>query len=213
MKKDSQADIVYQYIKNLIVTRAIYPGTRIIENDIVQETGVSRTPVRSALMQLAYDGMIEFENNRGARVVKPSVQDFLQVYEVRSLLEVEAFQIALINRDDESIKKLRDSIEKQRAMEDQFNMVEYVSLNTEFHQIIVNQTKNDYLIKYLKELYNKVATYLLFWDTSATNKKSLIIHRKIFEAYRDQDLQKGIEAIREDIDLAIESVKSTQELK
>lgn len=164
-------------------------------------------------MQLAYEGLIEFESNRGARVAKPSVHDFLKVYEVRTILEVEAFRIALEQRDDESIKQLRESIEKQRAMKDRFNMVEYVSLNTAFHQLIADQTKNDYLIKYLRELYNKVATYLLFWDTSATNAKSLIIHRKIFEAYRDQDLKKGIEAIREDINLAVESVKDTQELK
>ena len=55
MKQGNPADIVYDYIKNQIVTKAIYPGTRIVEEDLVRETGVSRTPVRSALMRLAYD--------------------------------------------------------------------------------------------------------------------------------------------------------------
>ena len=53
MKQGNPADIVYDYIKNQIVTKAIYPGTRIVEEDLVRETGVSRTPVRSALMRLA----------------------------------------------------------------------------------------------------------------------------------------------------------------
>ena len=45
MKQGNPADIVYDYIKNQIVTKAIYPGTRIVEEDLVRETGVSRTPV------------------------------------------------------------------------------------------------------------------------------------------------------------------------
>ena len=51
MKQGNPADIVYDYIKNQIVTKAIYPGTRIVEEELVRETGVSRTPVRSALMR------------------------------------------------------------------------------------------------------------------------------------------------------------------
>ena len=65
MKQGNPADIVYDYIKNQIVTKAIYPGTRIMEEDLVRETGVSRTPVRSALMRLAYDGLIQQQPNRG----------------------------------------------------------------------------------------------------------------------------------------------------
>ena len=64
MKQGNPADIVYDYIKNQIVTKAIYPGTRIVEEDLVRETGVSRTPVRSALMRLAYDGLIQQQPNR-----------------------------------------------------------------------------------------------------------------------------------------------------
>ena len=75
MKQGNPADIVYDYIKNQIVTKAIYPGTRIVEEDLVRETGVSRTPVRSALMRLAYDGLIQQQPNRGAVVAKPSATD------------------------------------------------------------------------------------------------------------------------------------------
>ena len=71
MKQGNPADIVCDYIKNQIVTKAIYPGTRIVEEELVRETGVSRTPVRSALMRLAYDGLIQQQPNRGAVVAKP----------------------------------------------------------------------------------------------------------------------------------------------
>ena len=100
MKQGNPADIVYDYIKNQIVTKAIYPGTRIVEEDLVRETGVSRTPVRSALMRLAYDGLIQQQPNRGAVVAKPSATDLRQVYEARAVLEVGAFRAAVHRRSD-----------------------------------------------------------------------------------------------------------------
>ena len=88
MKQGNPADIVYDYIKNQIVTKAIYPGTRIVEEDLVRETGVSRTPVRSALMRLAYDGLIHAAAQPGRRGGKALRTDLRQVYEARAVLEV-----------------------------------------------------------------------------------------------------------------------------
>ena len=177
MKQGNPADIVYDYIKNQIVTKAIYPGTRIVEEDLVRETGVSRTPVRSALMRLAYDGLIQQQPNRGAVVAKPSATDLRQVYEARAVLEVGAFRAAVHRRSDESV-----------------------------------EAQNAYYEKYRNELQNKVATYLLFWDSCTTNSLSLDLHLRIFEAFRDRDEQKGVLALMEDLQLAEECVRESQQL-
>ena len=160
MKQGNPADIVYDYIKNQIVTKAIYPGTRIVEEDLVRETGVSRTPVRSALMRLAYDGLIQQQPNRGAVVAKPSATDLRQVYEARAVLEVGAFRAAVHRRSDESVLQMEQSLQKQQDLTNLFNMTEYVRLNREFHWIITMEAQNAYYEKYLNELQNKVATYL-----------------------------------------------------
>lgn len=172
MKQGNPADIVYDYIKNQIVTKAIYPGTRIVEEDLVRETGVSRTPVRSALMRLAYDGLIQQQPNRGAVVAKPSATDLRQVYEARAVLEVGAFRAAVHRRSDESVLQMEQNLQKQQDLTNLFNMTEYVRLNREFHWIITMEAQNAYYEKYLNELQNKVATYLLFWDSSTTNSLS-----------------------------------------
>ena len=91
-------------------------------------------------------------------------------------------------------------------------MTEYVQLNREFHWIITMEAQNAYYEKYLNELQNKVATYLLFWDTSTTNSLSLDLHRRIFEAFRDRDEQKGVLALMEDLQLAEECVRESQQL-
>lgn len=212
MKQGNPADIVYDYIKNQIVTKTIYPGTRIVEEDLVRETGVSRTPVRSALMRLAYDGLIQQQPNRGAVVAKPSATDLRQVYEARAVLEVGAFRAAVHRRSDESVLQMEQSLQKQQDLTNLFNMTEYVRLNREFHWIITMEAQNAYYEKYLNELQNKVATYLLFWDSSTTNSLSLDLHLRIFEAFRDRDEQKGVLALMEDLQLAEECVRESQQL-
>lgn len=212
MKQGNPADIVYDYIKNQIVTKAIYPGTHIVEEDLVRETGVSRTPVRSALMRLAYDGLIQQQPNRGAVVAKPSATDLRQVYEARAVLEVGAFRAAVHRRSDESVLQMEQNLQKQQDLTNLFSMTEYVRLNREFHWIITMEAQNAYYEKYLNELQNKVATYLLFWDSSTTNSLSLDLHLRIFEAFRDRDEQKGVLALMEDLQLAEECVRESQQL-
>ena len=212
MKQGNPADIVYDYIKNQIVTKAIYPGTHIVEEDLVRETGVSRTPVRSALMRLAYDGLIQQQPNRGAVVAKPSATDLRQVDEARAVLEVGACRAAVHRRSDESVLQMEQNLQKQQDLTNLFNMTEYVRLNREFHWIITMEAQNAYYEKYLNELQNKVATYLLFWDSSTTNSLSLDLHLRIFEAFRDRDEQKGVLALMEDLQLAEECVRESQQL-
>ena len=71
MKQGNPADIVYEYVKNQIVTRSLYPGNRIVEEDLARETGVSRTPIRSALVRLAYEGLVVQQPNKGSFVRDP----------------------------------------------------------------------------------------------------------------------------------------------
>lgn len=212
MKQGNPADIVYEYVKNQIVTKSLYPGNRIVEEDLARETGVSRTPIRSALVRLAYEGLVVQQPNKGSFVAKPSATDLRQVYETRAVLEVGAFRAALKRRSDESVLLMEKNMEKQRQLGNIFNMSDYVGLNREFHWIITMEAQNAYYEKYLNELYNKVATYLLFWDSSTTNRLSLETHELIYQAFRNRDEETGVKALLEDIQLAEDSVREFQQL-
>lgn len=211
MKQGNPADIVYEYVKNQIVTKSLYPGNRIIEEDLARETGVSRTPIRSALVRLAYEGLVVQRPNKGSFVAKPSFTDLRQVYEIRAVLEVGAFRAAIQRRSDESVLLMEQNMEKQRHLGSIFNMSDYVGLNREFHWIITMEAQNAYYEKYLNELYNKVGTYLLFWDSSTTNTLSLETHELIYEAFRSRDEKKGVKALLEDIQLAEDSVRESHQ--
>lgn len=87
MNKVTPADKVYNYIKEQIVTRRLYPGNRIIEEEVAEAVGVSRTPIRAALSRLANVGLVQQIPNRGSYVSKPTEEDFRSVFEARKLLE------------------------------------------------------------------------------------------------------------------------------
>ena len=212
MNKITPADKVYNYIKEQIVTRRLYPGTRIIEEDVVEAVGVSRTPIRTALSRLAHDGLIEQIPNRGSYVTKPTEEDFRSVFEARKLGEPAAFRKALRAPTEGTVELLKENLAKQEALEKRFDLNEYVSLNRTFHLLLTRDAGNPYYEKYLDELYNRISTYLLFWDTSADNSRSLRSHKRMFEAFCEQDEEKGVEALLEDIGLGESDIEKSRGL-
>ena len=211
-EKVTPADKVYEYIKEQIVTRRLYPGNRIIEEDVAQILGVSRTPIRTALSRLAHDGLVEQIPNRGSYVTKPTEEDFRSVFEARKLLETEAFRKALHAHTEGTVELLKENLKRQEALEKRFDLNEYVYLNRTFHLLLTRDAGNPYYEKYLEELYNRISTYLLFWDTSADNSRSLHSHRSMFEAFCAGDEEAGVRALLEDIDLGEGDIKKSRGL-
>ena len=68
MKTVSPTSVAYEYIRNKIITKTVFPGNRIIEEEIVHELGVSRTSIRTAMQRLQYEGFLEIVPNKGAHI-------------------------------------------------------------------------------------------------------------------------------------------------
>lgn len=206
MRRSSAADLIYEYVKNQIATKRLYPGNRIVEEDIVRATGISRTAIRPALLRLKYEGLVEQQPHRGTFVARPSLEDLRYVCQTRTLLEVDAFRLAVLRRSEESLRAMERNLQRQVELEKKFTMAGYVEMNREFHGIISAAAGNPYYEKYLNELQNKVSTYLLFWERTVGSGNSLETHRQIYEAFRDRDAEKGVTALMADICLFEEGV-------
>jgi DNA-binding GntR family transcriptional regulator len=209
MKKETPRGIVYQHIKKQILTKALFPGNRIVEEDVVRETGVSRTSIRPALLQLQYEGLVEIVPNRGAFVAKPTKEDLLQVYRMRRVLECGALEEAMEKRTDAQLQAMERNLEAQSVLTQHYSRQEYVTLNHQFHWLMVQMTGNAYYEKYLNEIYNRINTFLFFYDNAVDNN-SLTSHLMIYEALRDRDLAKGLAGIRLDVDIALDDLQATE---
>ena len=127
MKKAKPQDIVYQYVKNQIIGKSMFPGNRIIEDDIIRETGTSRTSIRPALLRLKYEGLVEMIPNRGAFVAKPSEEDLRQVYRVREVLEFGMMEDAIRHRTEAQLRAMEENLKAQEKEQQVRKLKENIS--------------------------------------------------------------------------------------
>ena len=193
---------VYDYVQEKIISKTYFPGNRITEEELACELSTSRTTVRSAISKLQNDGFIEIIPNKGSYVSKPTVEDMYHVYEIRKVLEQEAVKRAIQRIDAENIANMEKCIEEQIAMDNDFHMSRYVEINRRFHWEIVKAADNIYLEKFLGELFNKTAIFLIFYDRSVNNAGSIKTHTDILNALKAGDEQAARKAIEDDSILA-----------
>lgn len=193
---------VYNYVQEKIINKSYFPGNRITEEELASELSTSRTTVRSAISRLHNDGFIEMIPNKGSYVSKPTVEDMYHVYEIRKVLELEAVKRAIQRIDAENIANMEKCIEEQEALENNFHMARYVEINRRFHWEIVKAADNSYLEKFLGELFNKTAIFLIFYDRSVNNAGSIKTHTDILNALKSGDEAAARKAIEADSVLA-----------
>lgn len=201
MKKSDEA---YNYIKKAIITKEYFPGNRIVEEDVVKRTNVSRTSVRKALAQLEYEGLVDSTSGQGVIVTRYSMEDIKSIFAVREALEIGAFKLAMDNITGEAIERMRKENREIKELSKNFSIDEYVKHNKAFHSEIAKASKNKYFEKYLMEVLEKIAVSLLFYNNVLDDERSIDYHNEIIEALCKKDFKLGSEAIRKDNDCAKE---------
>lgn len=201
MRESRSVDLVYNYLKDQIAKKAIFPGNSIVEEELAQKTGVSRISVRGALTRLRYEGFIESRPNHSARLISPSKEEMAQIFEARYTVESRAVELAMKNKSEEQVARLYKLLEEESKTDNIFSMTEYVKINRALHFEMINACGNEYYIKFLNELYNKCDVYLVFFDRSRSNEASKETHTKLVEAYVNGHAAAAAKALKEDMEL------------
>jgi DNA-binding GntR family transcriptional regulator len=103
----SDAD-AYAALRKDIVSGALSPGERLVEEELAERLGQSRGAIRAAILHLEHDGLVVRERNRGARVRRVTTQEALEILEARAALESLAAGYAALRRTDAEAQELRD---------------------------------------------------------------------------------------------------------
>lgn len=204
MMKKGQADIAYEYLKEAIINKVFFPGNRLIEEDIVRETGVSRTSVRTALNRLRYEGIVEGTPNRGMMVTRFHPNDIKSVFQIRESLEVGAFSLSIERISPAAVDRMREYNEELRKVSENFSISDFVKYNRSFHWEIALASGNRYYQKYLDEVYNTIAVCLLFYNSSMDDQRSVKLHEDLIRAIEEKDFMAGKQAIIADNYVAVE---------
>jgi DNA-binding GntR family transcriptional regulator len=150
-------DRAYDLIRSKILTGDLKPGERLREEELVVQTGVSRTPVREALRRLESDGYTQVQANRGATVSSYSKRDVDEIYGLRALLEGHAARRAATRVTAKQVAKLESINDKMRQLA-RFKGSEIdrqlgrSKLNHEFHEVILEASDNTRLSTMVRQL-------------------------------------------------------------
>ncbi len=131
-ESDHQTD-VRQQIRAAIVGGEFAPRQRLIEADLCARFGASRFVIRSALADLASQGLVEFQRNRGARVRDVSLPEAIEITEVRKLLEGHVAARAAVRATCEETAELQDIIQQMRVAVGDGELMTYSDLNARLH--------------------------------------------------------------------------------
>lgn len=145
-------------IRRRIIAGSLPQGDRIFEDQLAQELGVSRNPVREALQTLAREGFVEIEPRRGARVMVLSDGRAAQLFEVRETLEGLVAGLAAVRHTDDHLREIQEVIEAGRTCLATGDVAPLPALNTRFHRLLVESADNELLADMLDDL-----THVIEW--------------------------------------------------
>ncbi|MBY5926660.1 GntR family transcriptional regulator [Halomonas denitrificans] len=187
----SLADEAYELLKGLIVQGELAPGERLLEPALCRRLGISRTPLRDALNQLAGEGLVTLRRNRNALVTRLDGAELRHLFEVEAGLEAMAVELAALRMTATELKRLtnlQERLEKQHAKGDRDG---YFATNTRIHALLVAAARNPVLVETHQRLLGRLerARYLAL-DKLGRWQESTDEHRAILDALhaRDPDL-------------------------
>lgn len=181
-------EIVLERLRAAIIDGTLKQGDRLIETDIAEKMGVSRTPVREAFRQLEIEGLAENIPRKGTVVKGISKKDIIEIYEMREVLEGLEFRLACSKISESQIALLKEKLSKMQEFIDNNDIAEYWRVHGEFHDIILYCSGNHRLIDQMKQVYEYLSSLRNF--TMVMNKRREVAmeeHKLLIEAFEKKD--------------------------
>lgn len=188
-------EVICESLRNAIKNGKLKPGERLMEVQLAEELGISRTPVREAIRKLEQEGYVIMLPRRGTYVSSVSVHDVQEIFEIRTALEKLSTGLAarrIENEELEQLQKLLTKIEGYIAKHDIDNIVK---TDIEFHDLLYKVSRNERLsgiISNLKEQLSRFRTLSMSYPGRL--EETLEEHREMVEAIASGDVEAAREA-------------------
>jgi DNA-binding GntR family transcriptional regulator len=195
LERDTTAKIVAGRLRDEIQGGTLSPGTRLRQNDVARRFGVSTTPVREAFAQLQAEGLVRIDPHRGAVVFHPTVEDLMEFYEIREVLEALAVAQAMPHLDEDAVRELNALIDKMRRTEDARR---WMKLNDEFHLHLYELAHRPRLTAMIENLRDASTPYIhMFVAGRSPAARANEEHQEILDACTRGDREAAERAVRE----------------
>ncbi|RPE42374.1 GntR family transcriptional regulator [Streptomyces sp. Ag109_O5-1] len=201
VKQPPAADRVYSHVKQGVLDRRYEGGTLLTEGELAEAVGVSRTPVREALLRLEAEGLIKLYPKKGAMVLPVSAQEIADVVETRMLVEEHAVRKA-VPPSPALVARLEELLTRQKAEAAAGDLAAAAVTDRCFHAEIVRDGGNAILSRLYDQLRDRqlrmgVAIMHAHPDRIA---KSLTEHEEILDALRAGDAERAVDLVHRHVD-------------
>lgn len=195
--KPSYKDIAYERIKDAILFNRFRIGAIYSQESICRELGISKTPLREALLELQTDGYVSFCRGRGVLIQPVSYEKAHDILEARITMEPICAQLAAQRADEEDrqrMKNLLTSLQEGLPSEDGQRLYR---IDHSFHRMVIKASHNEMFYRFLDVILDH---YLRFevksvYNNSIDARKVYMEHRKVYEAIAAGDEKKAYKAM------------------
>ena len=207
-------DVVFNTLRQAILRGELKPGERLMEIQLANKLGVSRTPIREAIRKLELEGLVLMIPRRGAEVAEITEKSLRDVLEVRGALEELAVKLACQKITDEQIQELRTAEKEFEMALSSGDVTVYAEADVKFHDVIYRATDNQRLIQLLFNLREQMYRYRVeYLKREESHGNLLIEHRRIIETIANRDMDAAVDAVCQHIDNQVSAVIDTIRMK
>lgn len=178
----SIGEMVYEVIRQAIVSGALPPGQRLRQESLAAAIGVSRLPVRSALVQLESEGLVTFHPRRGAVVRSLTLAQIREIYETREVLETHALAKSMSTMTPARLKLLK---QLATVMDSEHEGGGFIDTRITFYRELYDAENNPQLVEIIESLRSSVGRYLLGWRFSSGHPGG---HKQLVEFVENGDV-------------------------
>lgn len=203
---------MYRQIREAIASGEFQPNERLVEADLVERMGASRSAVRTALLRLSHEGLIVHEPHRGARVRLVSDDEAIEITETRGALERLATRHAAANATAEEVERLREILDTLATRLDEGDLLGYSEVNGEYHDEILKISRHDTAARMLSLL--KSHSIRFQYRTILRPGRAVACHDEhvaIFDAIANHDVDAADHAQRMHFTHVVETLRAAIE--
>jgi DNA-binding GntR family transcriptional regulator len=202
-------ELVFESLREAIISGQLKPGERMMEIQMAEEMGVSRTPVREAIRKLELEGLVVMIPRKGAYVSGLSLKDIADVFEVRGALEGLAAELASERITDEELERLERYLVQITEDIEKGDLNKVVETDTEFHTQLYKASRNDWLLQIINNLREQIQRFRTT-SLSLPGRMKIAVdeHRQIVEAISSRNGKLARKLAQEHIEKAENSLMS-----
>ncbi|MBM7587735.1 DNA-binding GntR family transcriptional regulator [Bacillus pakistanensis] len=211
-QKETLAQQAYRAIKKAIIQGEFIPNDTLPEEKLAEDLGISRTPLREALNQLAFEGLIELEKGKKARVAPFTEENFHQFIELRLLLEPLNLERLILPLPSSFLHELQHSLETQQSAIHTRDFNLFIEEDTRFHLLLAQQGSNKKLADFINQLNSSLnRRFLILSGTlESSAQEAYLEHQRIYQHLKALNFTKACDEMSNHIEHIEKRLKQFQ---